>query len=104
MLEHEAAVLQWKKDAAKRRAGKPPEKPEKPEARRIMANDTTIGSHMRLLAKDTRLAMASAHQVGYAGWLGEAAAKAFALACEQGMTDMDDSNMLAFIRRAADPS
>lgn len=72
--------------------------------RRVFANDTTIGSHMRLLAKDTRLAMASAHQVGYAGWLGEAAAKAFALACEQGMTDMDDSNMLAFIRRAADPS
>jgi 3-hydroxyisobutyrate dehydrogenase-like beta-hydroxyacid dehydrogenase len=70
--------------------------------RRVLAGDTTIGSHMRLLAKDTRLAMASAQQVGYAGWLGESAAKAFAMACEQGMTDMDDSNMLAFIRQAAD--
>jgi hypothetical protein len=36
--------------------------------------------------------------------LGEAAAKAFAMACEQGMTDRDDSHMLAFIRRAADPA
>ena len=72
--------------------------------RRVFANDTSIGSHMRLLAKDTRLAMASAQQVGYAGWLGESAAKAFAMACEQGMTDMDDSNMLAFIRQAADRS
>ena len=72
--------------------------------RRVFANDTSIGSHMRLLAKDTRLAMASAQQVGYAGCLGESAAKAFAMACEQGMTDMDDSNMLAFIRQAADRS
>jgi putative dehydrogenase len=72
--------------------------------RRVFANDTSIGSHMRLLAKDTRLAMASAHQVGYAGWLGESTAKAFAMACDQGMTDMDDSNMLAFIRQAADRS
>jgi 3-hydroxyisobutyrate dehydrogenase/putative dehydrogenase len=70
--------------------------------RRVFAGDTTIGSHMRLLAKDTRLAMESAQQVGFDGWLGSAAARAFALACEQGMTDMDDSNMLAFIRQNAD--
>ena len=50
--------------------------------RRVFANDTSIGSHMRLLAKDTRLAMASAQQVGYAGWLGESAAKAFATSPE----------------------
>ncbi len=68
--------------------------------RRVFANDTSIGSHMRLLAKDTRLAMASAGQVGFSGWLGADAAKAFAMACEQGMTDMDDSQMLAFIRQA----
>ena len=66
--------------------------------RRVFAGDTTIGSHMRLLAKDTRLAMESAQQVGFDGWLGGPAAKAFALACEQGMTDMDDSQMLEFIR------
>jgi 3-hydroxyisobutyrate dehydrogenase len=66
--------------------------------RRVFAGDTTIGSHMRLLAKDTRLAMESAHQVGFDGWLGSAAARAFALACEQGMTEMDDSKMLEFIR------
>jgi 3-hydroxyisobutyrate dehydrogenase-like beta-hydroxyacid dehydrogenase len=48
----------------------------------------------------TRLAMASAEQVGFSGWLGADAAKAFAMACEQGMTDMDDSQMLAFIRQA----
>lgn len=68
--------------------------------RRVFANDTSIGSHMRLLAKDTRLAMASAGQVGFSGWLGADAAKAFAMACEQGMTDLDDSQMLAFIRQA----
>jgi putative dehydrogenase len=68
--------------------------------RRVFAGDTTIGSHMRLLAKDTRLAMESAQQVGFAGWLGSSAARAFALACEQGMTDMDDSQMLEFIRHA----
>ena len=66
--------------------------------RRVFAGDTTIGSHMRLLAKDTRLAMESAQQVGFDGWLGGPAAKAFAQACEQGMTDMDDSQMLEFIR------
>jgi hypothetical protein len=44
--------------------------------------------------------MASAEQVGFSGWLGADAAKAFAMACEQGMTDMDDSQMLAFIRQA----
>ena len=69
--------------------------------RRVFAGDTSIGSHMRLLAKDTRLAMESAQQVGFDGWLGGPAAKAFALACEQAMTDMDDSNMLAFIRQNA---
>ena len=69
--------------------------------RRVFAGDTSIGSHMRLLAKDTRLAMESAQQVGFDGWLGGPAAKAFAQACEQGMTDMDDSNMLAFIRQNA---
>ena len=68
--------------------------------RRVFANDTSIGSHMRLLAKDTRLAMASAEQVGFSGWLGADAAKAFAMACEQGMTDMDDSRRRAFIRQA----
>lgn len=68
--------------------------------RRVFANDTSIGSHMRLLAKDTRLAMASAHKLGFDGWLGADAAKAFAMACEQGMTDMDDSTMLRFIRQA----
>ena len=37
---------------------------------------------------------------GYSGWLGAQAAKAFAMACEQGMTDRDDSAMLEFIRMA----
>jgi 3-hydroxyisobutyrate dehydrogenase-like beta-hydroxyacid dehydrogenase len=68
--------------------------------RRVFAQDTTVGSHMRLLAKDTRLAMQAAAQVGYSGWLGAQAAKAFAMACEQGMTDRDDSAMLEFIRMA----
>jgi len=68
--------------------------------RRVFAQDTTVGSHMRLLAKDTRLAMQAAAQVGYGGWLGGQAAKAFAMACEQGMTDRDDSAMLEFIRMA----
>ena len=68
--------------------------------RRVFAGDTTIGSHMRLLAKDTRLAMEAAHEVGFDGWLGDLTAKAFNLACQQGMIDMDDSKMLEFIRHA----
>jgi 3-hydroxyisobutyrate dehydrogenase-like beta-hydroxyacid dehydrogenase len=66
--------------------------------RRVFAGDTSAGSHMRLLAKDTRLAVEAAQQVGYSGWLGAAAAQAFAMACEQGMGVMDDSKMLEFIR------
>jgi 3-hydroxyisobutyrate dehydrogenase-like beta-hydroxyacid dehydrogenase len=66
--------------------------------RRVFAGDTFIGSHMRLLAKDTRLAMDSAQQLGLDGWLGERAARAFELACEQGLSDRDDSEMLAFLR------
>mgnify|MGYP006283405187 CR=1 FL=1 len=66
--------------------------------RRVFAGDTSVGSHMSLLAKDTRLAMESAQQLGFDGWLGEAAASAFALACEKGMGSFDDSSMLAFIR------
>ncbi len=65
---------------------------------RVFAGDTSAGSHMRLLAKDTRLAMEAAQQAGYAGWLGGTAAKAFAMACEQGMGVLDDSQMLEFIR------
>ena len=68
--------------------------------RRVFAGDTTIGSHMRLLAKDTRLAMEAAQEVGFDGWLGGLTAKAFNDACAQGMTDMDDSKMLEFIRQA----
>ena len=68
--------------------------------RRVFAGDTTIGSHMRLLAKDTRLAMEAAQEVGFDGWLGGLTAKAFNQACAQGMTDMDDSKMLEFIRLA----
>jgi len=66
--------------------------------RRVFAGDTSAGSHMRLLAKDTRLAVEAAQQVGYSGWLGAAAAQAFAMACQQGMGVMDDSKMLEFIR------
>ena len=66
--------------------------------RRVFSGDTTIGSHMRLLAKDTRLAMDSAHELGFDGWLGASAARAFELACEQGLCDRDDSEMLEFIR------
>ena len=68
--------------------------------RRVFAGDTTIGSHMRLLAKDTRLAMEAAQEVGFDGWLGGLTAKAFNQACAQGMTDLDDSKMLEFIRLA----
>jgi 3-hydroxyisobutyrate dehydrogenase-like beta-hydroxyacid dehydrogenase len=68
--------------------------------RRVFAGDTTIGSHMRLLAKDTRLAMEAAQEVGFDGWLGGLTAKAFNQACAQGMTDMDDSKMLEFVRLA----
>lgn len=67
MLEHEAAVLQWKKDAAKGRAGKPPEKPEKPEARRIMANDTTIEALASILKANPRGLLVASDEL--AGWI-----------------------------------
>ena len=31
LLAYEAAIQQWKKDAAKGNGGKPPEKPQKPD-------------------------------------------------------------------------
>ena len=67
--------------------------------RRVFAADTSVGSHMRLLAKDTRLAMDAAHEAGFDGCLGDLTAQAFKQACELGMADMDDSKMLEFIRQ-----
>ena len=68
--------------------------------RRVFAADTFVGSHMRLLAKDTKLAMEAAYEAGFDGYLGDLTAKLFKHACEQGMADMDDSKMLEFIRQA----
>ena len=53
--------------------------------RRRLAGDTAPRAHLRLLAKDTGLAMAAARAVGPAGPLGDAAAQVFAQAVAGGL-------------------
>jgi 3-hydroxyisobutyrate dehydrogenase len=60
-------------------------------ARRALAGDTAPKAHMRLLAKDSALALVTAQQAGLVLPLGAAAAEAFAAACLQGLSDADDS-------------
>lgn len=60
-------------------------------ARRVLAGDTAPRAHMRLLAKDSGLAMAAAAAAGQALPLGAVAAQAFADACRQGLADADDA-------------
>jgi hypothetical protein len=67
LLEYEAAIHQWKKDAAKGRAGRPPEKPPQPEARRIMVNDTTIEALASILNANPRGLVAASDEL--AGWI-----------------------------------
>jgi L-threonate 2-dehydrogenase len=60
-------------------------------ARRVLAGDTAPRAHMRLLAKDSALALGAAQAAALALPLGAQAAEAFAAACRAGLADADDS-------------
>jgi putative dehydrogenase len=67
--------------------------------RRALAGATDIQAHMRLLTKDTRLAVAAAQRAQRQVPLGQMAKDRFAQACADGMQDQDDSAMLAWCRQ-----
>ncbi|MBT9490337.1 MAG: NAD(P)-dependent oxidoreductase [Rubrivivax sp.] len=60
-------------------------------ARRVLAGDSTPRAHMRLLAKDSALALAAAQRAGLALPVGQQAAEAFLHACRRGLDGADDS-------------
>jgi 3-hydroxyisobutyrate dehydrogenase len=60
-------------------------------ARRVLAGDTAPRAHLRLLAKDSALAMDAARAVGLALPLGAQASEAFAQGCRDGLAEADDS-------------
>jgi hypothetical protein len=67
MLEHDAAVAQWKRDAAKGRGGAPPDKPVPPAATRYVASDTTIEAVVPMLVANPRGLVVAADEL--AGWI-----------------------------------
>ncbi len=65
---------------------------------RALAGDTVARAHMRLLRKDSALALAMAQQAGLAPpALGAEAAALFARACEAGLDDQDDARLFAYL-------
>jgi L-threonate 2-dehydrogenase len=62
--------------------------------RRALAGDASVKAHMRLLAKDTRLAMNMATEAGLSASAGALAAGLFAQALAMGWGERDDSAML----------
>jgi L-threonate 2-dehydrogenase len=67
--------------------------------RRALAGDVAPRAHMRLLAKDTGLALDAAQAAGFAGPLGAAATAVFAQALRAGLVDKDDAALLDFLKR-----
>lgn len=67
--------------------------------RRAIAGDLAPRAHMTLLAKDTRLAGQAAEAAGFAGPLGTRAAAVFAVACERGLSELDDGALLLFLQQ-----
>ena len=66
--------------------------------RRLLAGERLPLAHVGLLAKDSRLALEMARAVEHAAPLGEAAARRFALACEQGLAAADDASLFGLAR------
>ncbi len=66
--------------------------------RRAIAGDFAPRAHMTLLEKDTRLAVAAAERLGFAGPLGAHAAQAFERASAAGYRDLDDAALLSWLR------
>ena len=69
---------------------------------RVLADDPTPRAHMRLLAKDSRLAMEAAGGVGYSPAMGVIAQEHFAQALAAGLEAADDSAMWAFVQSLVD--
>lgn len=66
---------------------------------RALAGDLLPRAHMTLLAKDTRLACEAASAAGFAGPLGERVASVFRMACEGGLSELDDAAILIFLQQ-----
>lgn len=65
--------------------------------RRAIAGDVLPRAHMRLLTKDTRLALAAATELHFDGPLGQLAHQCFQAACEEGHADADDGALLHWL-------
>ena len=65
--------------------------------RRAIVGDLAPRAHMTLLAKDTRLALQAAAEVGFVGPLGAVARDVFADACAGGLSEADDAAMLKWL-------
>jgi 3-hydroxyisobutyrate dehydrogenase-like beta-hydroxyacid dehydrogenase len=67
--------------------------------RRALSGDLAPRAHMTLLTKDTRLACEAAQAAGFVGPLGERAATLFRMACDNGLSELDDAAMLMFLQQ-----
>ena len=65
--------------------------------RRALAGDYSPRAHVRLLEKDTRLALVCANAAGFSGPLGAAASQVFARASAAGFADEDDAAVFKLI-------
>lgn len=66
--------------------------------RRALAGELTPQAHVRLLAKDTRLAVQAADDVAFEPALGRVAQSLFSQALASGWADLDDSALLQLMR------
>ncbi len=68
--------------------------------RRAIAGDYAPRAHMRLLEKDTRLAVAAARSANFDGPLGTAASQVFAAASAGGLESEDDAALFKWLSRS----
>jgi L-threonate 2-dehydrogenase len=66
--------------------------------RRAIADDFEPRAHTTLLAKDTKLAVAAAQQIGFETPLGQMTAETFARALAYGLAREDDASLIKLIR------
>lgn len=66
--------------------------------RRAIADDFEPRAHTTLLAKDTKLAVAAAQQLGFKTPLGQLTAETFARALAHGLAEQDDASLIKLMR------
>jgi 3-hydroxyisobutyrate dehydrogenase-like beta-hydroxyacid dehydrogenase len=71
--------------------------------RRAIADDFEPRAHTTLLAKDTKLAVAAAQQLGFKTPLGQLTTETFARALAHGLAGEDDASLIKLIRRENSP-